>query len=73
MTIHTRKAISLIRHSLTFRKSTDFLKEHISCRQFIMHEKWEHSMDTGFIFKKMNTYRYKREKKNPKDPFVSTS
>ena len=25
-----------------------------SCRQFIMHEKWGHSMDNGFIFKKIN-------------------
>ena len=27
---------------------------HSSCRQFIMRKKWGHSMDNGFISKKIN-------------------
>jgi hypothetical protein len=45
---------------LNIRKSTDFLKEHSSCGKFIMHEKWEHSMDNGFIFKTINIKKGKR-------------
>ena len=36
-----------------------FLHEHSSCRKCIMHDKWGHSIDNGFIFKKN---KYKREK-----------
>ena len=64
--LQSKRALKLISQTSRRQRLTLSTLSHSSCRQFIMHEKWEHSMDTGFIFKKMNTYRYKREKKIPR-------
>ena len=42
---------------------------HSSCRQFIMREKWGHSMDNGFIFKKINQNININERKILGGPF----
>ena len=45
----------------------------IFCKQFIMHEKWGHSMDNAFIFKELNINKKNKREKDPGGRVASTS